>query len=57
MNHRLGNVECALNVVDSTSNNFCIFTQSLFAGGWLYIELCYLGTYNLSYVTLGMHCV
>jgi len=48
MNHHLGNVQCALNVVDGVSNNFCIFTQSLFAGGPLYIELCYPGVYNLS---------
>lgn len=48
MNRRLGNVQCALNLVDSSSNNFFIFTQLLFAGGWLCIELCYPGMYNLS---------
>lgn len=48
MNYRLGNVQCALNVVDGSSNNFYIFTQSLFAGGWLCIDLCYPGTCNLS---------
>jgi hypothetical protein len=48
MNHRLGSAECALNVVDSSSNNFFIVTQLLFARGWLYLELCYPGTYNLS---------
>jgi hypothetical protein len=48
MNHRLGNVQGALNMVDSSLSNFCIVTQLLFAGGWLYIELCYPRMYNLS---------
>lgn len=48
MNHRLGNVQGALNMVDSSLSNFCIVTQLLFAGGWLYIELYYPRMYNLS---------